>query len=107
MHLDLLFKPACEPGQVLGIAAVDGKRDYARDFVGMEALHLGHHRVSVARRFVEAHGGVIEVESALGSGSIFRMRLPRLCDEMAVARIRRSNDESLLQNQVNARATFA
>jgi signal transduction histidine kinase len=30
----------------------------------------------VARRIVEAHGGVLEVESAPGSGAVFHVRLP-------------------------------
>ena len=32
--------------------------------------------LSVSRRIVEAHRGKIEVESTLGRGSVFRIRLP-------------------------------
>ncbi len=34
--------------------------------------------LALARRFVEAHGGDIAVHSALGSGTVFRIRLPRI-----------------------------
>ena len=34
--------------------------------------------LALARRFVEAHGGDIAVESELGGGAVFRVRLPRL-----------------------------
>src|SRR5687768_12434580 len=33
--------------------------------------------LALARRFVEAHGGTIEVESAVGAGARFRVMLPR------------------------------
>ncbi len=32
--------------------------------------------LALARRIAEAHGGAIEVESAPGEGSTFRVRLP-------------------------------
>lgn len=34
--------------------------------------------LALARRFVEAHGGTIGVESARGTGAVFKVRLPRL-----------------------------
>jgi signal transduction histidine kinase len=40
---------------------------------GIPGMGLG---LSVARRIVEAHGGVLDVESAPGAGSTFRVRLP-------------------------------
>ncbi|HEV8114367.1 MAG TPA: ATP-binding protein [Planctomycetota bacterium] len=37
--------------------------------------------LSIARKNVEAHGGEIEVETSLGKGSCFRIRLPAACAE--------------------------
>ncbi len=39
--------------------------------------------LSVVRRIVEAHGGRVEVESELGVGSMFRVRIPRAVTEAA------------------------
>jgi signal transduction histidine kinase len=40
---------------------------------GIPGMGLG---LSVARRIVEAHGGVLDVQSAPGAGAVFRVRLP-------------------------------
>jgi signal transduction histidine kinase len=65
----------------IGISAADQKRIF-NDF---EQVHttgtlsdgtgLG---LALAKRFVEAHGGAIEVESAAGAGAVFRVSLPRV-----------------------------
>ena len=34
--------------------------------------------LALSRKFVELHGGTIEVESAEGKGSTFRFRIPRI-----------------------------
>jgi signal transduction histidine kinase len=59
--------------------------DHARIFDEFEQVEIhGIHAtgtglgLALARRFVEAHGGDIGVESALGAGAMFRVRLPRL-----------------------------
>lgn len=59
--------------------------DQARIFGEFEQVHatgslsagtgLG---LALAKRFVEAHGGTIEVESVIRKGSVFRVTLPRL-----------------------------
>ncbi|HET8798981.1 MAG TPA: HAMP domain-containing sensor histidine kinase, partial [Thermoanaerobaculia bacterium] len=61
-----------------------GAEDQQRIFDEFEQVHSrGLHSagtglgLALARRFVEAHGGTIAVESVLGQGSTFRVRLPR------------------------------
>jgi len=58
--------------------------DQQRIFDDFEQVHAtGSHSsgtglgLALAKRFMEAHGGVIEVQSDLGRGSVFRIRLPR------------------------------
>jgi signal transduction histidine kinase len=41
--------------------------------------------LAISRRIVEMHGGTIEVESAIGSGSTFRMKIPIRVEEDAKA----------------------
>jgi signal transduction histidine kinase len=62
-----------------------GPENHQRIFEEFEQVHArGAHStgtglgLALAKRFVEAHGGVIAVESALGTGSVFRVTLPRL-----------------------------
>lgn len=43
--------------------------------------------LSLAKRFVELHGGAIEVESAPGRGARFRVRIPSLSSSGSVARL--------------------
>jgi signal transduction histidine kinase len=64
----------------LGIPPEDRERIFdpfhraARTSERIPGIGLG---LSVARKLVEAHGGRLEVESQVGVGSTFRMRLPR------------------------------
>lgn len=64
----------------IGISAADQKRIFDEfEQVDAPTTHstgtgLG---LALAKRFVEAHGGTIEVESVLGGGARFSVRLPR------------------------------
>ena len=64
----------------MGISADDQERIFNEfEQVSMRVVHatgtgLG---LALARRFVEAHGGTISVQSAIGEGSTFSVRLPR------------------------------
>jgi signal transduction histidine kinase len=64
----------------VGISDADQQRIF-RDFeqVYNGALHPGGTGLglALAKRFVEAHGGAIEVESSVGDGAVFRVTLPR------------------------------
>ncbi len=70
----------CVADTGLGIAATDRERLFTRFFRSRQAeersiqgIGLG---LSIVKSIVESHGGRIEVESELGSGSVFRVRLP-------------------------------
>ncbi|MBN1206330.1 MAG: HAMP domain-containing protein [Myxococcaceae bacterium] len=69
----------CVTDQGIGMSAEEQRHIFAPYRRGRRArerapgVGLG---LSVARRIIEAHGGRIEVESRLGQGSVFRVRLP-------------------------------
>jgi len=65
-----------------GIGITDD--DQKRIFEEFEQVHSrGAHSagtglgLALVKRFVEAHGGTIDVESVVGEGSVFRVRVPR------------------------------
>ena len=64
----------------IGIAASDRDRLFARFFRTRQAEERSIQGVglglSITKAIVESHGGRIEVESELGRGSEFRVRLP-------------------------------
>ena len=77
-----------------GILAAELPHVFERFFRG---TNVGDARASgsglglaIARSIVEMHGGQIEVASAIGEGSAFTVRLPR------VAAVRKVNETSLL-----------
>jgi signal transduction histidine kinase len=64
----------------IGISVADQQRifsDFEQVYNG--GLHPGGTGLglALAKRFVEAHGGAIDVRSAVGEGSVFRVTLPR------------------------------
>ncbi|HEY0949543.1 ATP-binding protein [Nocardioides sp.] len=70
----------CVADTGLGIAAADRERLFTRFF---RSRHAEEHSIqgvglglSIAKSIVDSHGGRIEVESELGTGSVFRVRLP-------------------------------
>ena len=70
-----------------GIAPADRTRVFDRFSRTQEgrtgeeaAVGLG---LPLAKQFVEAHGGAIELQSALGEGTIVTIRLPRTAEQRA------------------------
>lgn len=66
----------------IGIAPADQARVFERFYQADPARSSGGAGLglAIARWLVEAHGGQIEVQSVLGSGSVFRVSLPLLTD---------------------------
>jgi two-component system, OmpR family, phosphate regulon sensor histidine kinase PhoR len=64
----------------IGISEVDRSQLFTRFFRAQEAADRAIQGVglglSITKSIVESHGGRIEVESELGQGSVFRVRLP-------------------------------
>jgi signal transduction histidine kinase len=71
----------------IGIAPADQERIFERFFRADPARSGGGAGLglAIARWLAEAHGGRIEVDSELGSGSTFRVRLPVLATEPPAA----------------------
>jgi signal transduction histidine kinase len=69
-HLPHLFEPFSAAGGDL-LLHTSGRYAF-----GARGLGLG---LATVRAIAEAHGGAVSVESAVGRGSCFRLRLPALC----------------------------
>jgi len=63
-------------------AIFESFKQVKHDLPDMVGTGLG---LSITKHFVESHGGTITVESELGKGSMFRIRLPHLTEERARA----------------------
>ena len=80
LAIDVNRAELCVADTGIGIGAVDRDRLFTRFFRSREAEERSIQGVglglSIAKSIVESHGGRIEVESELGAGSVFRVRLP-------------------------------
>ena len=65
--------PGIAPSELSKLFTPFGKTS-ARPTAGESSTGLG---LAIAKRIAEAHGGTIEVETAVGKGSTFRLVLPR------------------------------
>ena len=81
----------------VGIDAADRDRLFSRFFrarhaeeQSIQGVGLG---LSITKSIVESHGGRIEVESELGRGSVFRVRLPYDVAEISAAPLPADADE--------------
>ena len=65
----------------IGISAEDRERLFTRFFRSADAHDLAIQGIglglAICKSIVDAHGGSIELESEVGRGSTFRVRLPR------------------------------
>ncbi len=76
----------------IGIAAEDRERLFTRFFrtsdahdLAIQGIGLG---LAICKSIVDAHGGTIELESEVGRGSTFRVRLPRTGVEPSLVTVR-------------------
>jgi len=88
----------CVADSGIGIQAADRDRLFMRFFrarhaeeQSVQGLGLG---LGIARTIVESHGGRIDVESELGRGSVFRIRLPVSGDDVAQPVVQRDPAEA-------------